>query len=124
MSVSLLYVVGARPNFVKAVPVVEAVSARSNVRQCVVHTGQHYDAVLSANVLEDLGLPRPDRFLGVGSGTHAEQTGRTLIAVEHVLLELRPRIVVVSGDVNATLAGPRKARSILVTCLARCSAAG
>jgi len=112
VSVSLLYVVGARPNFVKAVPVIDAVCARSEVVQCVVHTGQHYDSALSANVLEDLGLPKPDRFLGVGSGTHADQTGRTLIAVERALLEEQPKIVVVSGDVNATLGGALAAAKV------------
>ena len=69
------------------------------------HTGQHYDAALSDEILQDLGFPTPDRFLGIGSGTHAEQTGKTLIEVERVLLEERPDLVVVSGDVNATLAG-------------------
>ena len=101
---TVVFAVGARPNFVKMAPVVEACRRRGLFRRLVVHTGQHYDERLSAEILDDLGFPRPDRFLGVGSGTHAEQTGFTLVAFERVLLEERPDLVVVSGDVNATLA--------------------
>jgi UDP-N-acetylglucosamine 2-epimerase (non-hydrolysing) len=101
---TVVYAVGARPNFIKMAPVVEAVGRRGLFRQLVVHTGQHYDERMSAEILTDLGFPKPDRFLGVGSGSHAEQTGFTLIAFERVLLEERPDLVVVSGDVNATLA--------------------
>jgi UDP-N-acetylglucosamine 2-epimerase (non-hydrolysing) len=101
---TVAFAVGARPNFVKMAPVIEAVSRRGLYRRLVVHTGQHYDERLSTEILDDLGFPRPDRFLGVGSGSHAEQTGFTLIAFERVLLEERPDLVVVSGDVNATLA--------------------
>jgi UDP-N-acetylglucosamine 2-epimerase (non-hydrolysing) len=101
---TIVFAVGARPNFVKMAPVIEAVGRRGLFRQLVVHTGQHYDARMSAEILDDLGFPRPDRFLGIGSGSHGEQTGFTLIAFERVLLEERPDLVVVSGDVNATLA--------------------
>ena len=101
---TVVFAVGARPNFVKMAPVVDAVGRRGLFRRLVVHTGQHYDERLSAEILDDLGFPRPDRFLGIGSGTHAEQTGFTLVAFERVLLEERPGLVVVSGDVNATLA--------------------
>ena len=101
----VLFVVGARPNFVKTGPVVDALAEYPEVRRLVVHTGQHYDRALSEEVLDDLGFPAPDRHLGVGSGTHAEQTGRTLVEAERVLLDERPDLVVVSGDVNATLAG-------------------
>ncbi len=111
---TILYVVGARPNFVKAAPVIQALAGDQNVRQIVVHTGQHYDPALSEEVLEDLGFPVPDRFLGVGSGTHAEQTGKTLIAVEQVLLEDGPDLVVVSGDVNATLAAALAAAKLSI----------
>lgn len=101
----IVQAVGARPNFVKMAPVIDALARRERVEQLVVHTGQHYDRVLSDEIFEDLGLPRPDRFLGVGSGTHAEQTGRTLIEFERLLLEGEPPdLVVVGGDVNATLA--------------------
>jgi UDP-N-acetylglucosamine 2-epimerase (non-hydrolysing) len=102
---SIVFVVGARPNFVKTGPVVDALAGYPGLRPLVVHTGQHYDRALSEEILADLGFPPPDRHLGVGSGSHAEQTGRTLVEVERVLLEEEPDLVVVSGDVNATLAG-------------------
>ena len=98
------FVVGARPNFMKAAPVLRALEARG-ADVLLVHTGQHYDADMSDVFLHQLGLPRPDVFLGVGSGTHAEQTARALVGIEGVLLEERPRLVVVPGDVNSTLAG-------------------
>jgi UDP-N-acetylglucosamine 2-epimerase (non-hydrolysing) len=101
---TVVFAVGARPNFVKMAPVIEASRRRGLFRQVVVHTGQHYDERLSAEIIDDLGFPKPDRFLGIGSGSHGEQTGFTLVAFERVLLEDPPELVVVSGDVNATLA--------------------
>jgi UDP-N-acetylglucosamine 2-epimerase (non-hydrolysing) len=101
---TVVFAVGARPNFVKMAPVIEATRRRGLFRQVVVHTGQHYDERLSAEIIDDLGFPKPDRFLGIGSGSHGEQTGFTLVAFERVLLEDPPELVVVSGDVNATLA--------------------
>jgi UDP-N-acetylglucosamine 2-epimerase (non-hydrolysing) len=100
----IVHVVGARPNFVKMAPVIEALRRRPHVRQIVVHTGQHYDERMSDEMLGDLGLPAPDVFLGVGSGTHAEQTGKALISFEGVLRNFGPDLVVVAGDVNSTLA--------------------
>lgn len=106
MSASICFVVGARPNFMKAAPVHRALQALDpDLDVVLVHTGQHYDADMSAVFLEELGLPTPDVFLGVGSGTHAEQTARALVGVEQVLLDRRPQLVVVPGDVNSTLAG-------------------
>jgi UDP-N-acetylglucosamine 2-epimerase (non-hydrolysing) len=102
--VSIVLVVGARPNFVKMAPVVEALGAVPGFRQLVVHTGQHYDVRMSDEILADLRLPPPDLFLGVGSGPHGQQTGKALIAFEEVLLEARCDLVVVGGDVNSTLA--------------------
>jgi UDP-N-acetylglucosamine 2-epimerase (non-hydrolysing) len=100
----IVHAVGARPNFVKMAPVIDALRDRG-AKQMVVHTGQHYDAAMSADMLEDLAFPAPDRFLRVGSGTHGEQTGRILIGFEQVLLELpQVSLVVVGGDVNGTLA--------------------
>jgi UDP-N-acetylglucosamine 2-epimerase (non-hydrolysing) len=99
------FVVGARPNFMKAAPVLQALDAHSDVESLLVHTGQHYDSEMSDVFLRQLDLPTPDVFLGVGSGTHAEQTARALVGVEQVLLERRPALVVVPGDVNSTLAG-------------------
>jgi UDP-N-acetylglucosamine 2-epimerase (non-hydrolysing) len=101
---SVLHVVGARPNFVKMAPVVDAIERRGALEQVIVHTGQHYDARLSDDVLTDLGFPPPDRFLGVGSGTHGEQTAKVLAGFERILFEIQPRAVVVAGDVNSTLA--------------------
>jgi UDP-N-acetylglucosamine 2-epimerase (non-hydrolysing) len=98
----LLHVVGARPNFMKAAPVLAALKAHG-VQQTLVHTGQHYDAKLSAAIFLDLDLPDPDINLGVGSGTHAEQTAQILVGIERCL-EARPDMVVVYGDVNSTLA--------------------
>jgi UDP-N-acetylglucosamine 2-epimerase (non-hydrolysing) len=102
--VRLLYVVGARPNFMKVAPVLKAVAARGFAEQVLVHTGQHYDAAMSDVFFRDLGMPAPDVFLGVGSGTQAEQTGRVMLAFEPVVAERRPDLVVVAGDVNSTMA--------------------
>jgi UDP-N-acetylglucosamine 2-epimerase (non-hydrolysing) len=102
--VTFVHVVGARPNFVKMAPIVAALETRTDVRQLVVHTGQHYDSKMSDEVLNDLEFRAPDRFLGVGSGTHGAQTARVLADFEQVLLEERPVAVVVAGDVNSTLA--------------------
>lgn len=100
----ILHVVGARPNFMKIAPVMEALARRDGVTQRLVHTGQHYDAKMAGIFVEQLGLPRPDRDLEVGSGTQAEQTGAVMVKFEKVLEEERPDVVVVVGDVNSTLA--------------------
>lgn len=99
----VVHVVGARPNFVKAAPVVAALQARGQ-RQRVVHTGQHYDEAMSGVFFHDLGLPRPDTDLGVGSGTHAEQTAALMTGLEKEFIACSPDLVVVYGDVNSTLA--------------------
>jgi UDP-N-acetylglucosamine 2-epimerase (non-hydrolysing) len=101
--VKLLHVVGARPNFAKVAPVHRACAA-AGLDQVLVHTGQHYDAAMSQVFLTDLGLPPPDVNLAVGSGSHAEQTARIMIALEPVLMAERPDWVVVYGDVNSTVA--------------------
>jgi UDP-N-acetylglucosamine 2-epimerase (non-hydrolysing) len=100
---AIVHVIGARPNFVKMAPVVAALEERRAFRQVVVHTGQHYDAKMSGEVLADLDFPEPDRFLKVGSGAHGEQTAKVMLAFEAVLREERPVAVVVAGDVNSTL---------------------
>ena len=89
----ILHVVGARPNFMKAAPVLRALSSHSGVRQTLVHTGQHYDAAMSDVFFQQLEMPQPDRNLGVGSGTHAQQTAAVMVALEPVLLELKPDLV-------------------------------
>ena len=101
----ILYVVGTRPNFVKTAPVIGALRARlPDARHTIVHTGQHYDRLMSEVFLEELGVPAPDHMLEVGSGSHAAQTARTMERLEPVLLEERPDLVIVPGDVNSTLA--------------------
>ncbi|PSK97070.1 UDP-N-acetylglucosamine 2-epimerase (non-hydrolysing) [Murinocardiopsis flavida] len=99
----IVHIVGARPNFIKAAPVTAAL-ADLGIRQSVVHTGQHYDDRMSAVFFRELGLPRPDVDLGVGSGSHAEQTAALLVGLEREFTERRPRTVAVYGDVNSTLA--------------------
>jgi UDP-N-acetylglucosamine 2-epimerase (non-hydrolysing) len=100
----ILHVVGARPNFMKAAPVLRALALNSGVRQTLVHTGQHYDSAMSDVFFQQLQMPVPDCNLGVGSGTHAQQTAAILAAIEPVLLERKPDFVLVYGDVNSTMA--------------------
>jgi UDP-N-acetylglucosamine 2-epimerase (non-hydrolysing) len=103
--VKILNVVGARPNFMKMAPIVAAIARRpAELRQLLVHTGQHYDETMSASFFRELRIPAPDVNLEVGSGTHAEQTARVMLAFEPVLVGERPDWVVVVGDVNSTLA--------------------
>jgi UDP-N-acetylglucosamine 2-epimerase (non-hydrolysing) len=101
---TILNVVGARPNFMKIAPIHRRMLEHGGVRPILVHTGQHYDDKMSHTFFTELGMPEPDQFLGVGSGTHAEQTGAVMVALEKLLLELKPDAVVVVGDVNSTLA--------------------
>lgn len=103
MPAAVVHVVGARPNFMKAAPVIHGLEALG-VAQTVVHTGQHYDRAMSEVFFDELGLPEPDVNLGVGSGSHAEQTAALMVGLERTILELQPRLVVVYGDVNSTLA--------------------
>lgn len=94
---------GARPNFMKLAPLMEALRADSRFHALLVHTGQHYDHQMSGAFFRDLGLPDPDYSLGVGSGSHAQQTAAILSSFEPVLLDTRPDAVVVVGDVNSTM---------------------
>jgi UDP-N-acetylglucosamine 2-epimerase (non-hydrolysing) len=103
MGQTVAHVVGARPNFMKAAPVVRALGGRS-VNQVLIHTGQHYDVRLSDVFFRDLGLPEADLNLGVGSGSHAVQTAAIMVELEQAFLRLEPALVVVYGDVNSTLA--------------------
>lgn len=99
----ILSVVGARPQFVKLAPIDRAAAA-AGVEHVIVHTGQHYDPMLSDVFFEDLGIGKPDVHLGVGSGTHGVQTGAMLAALDAVLAEHRPDWVLVYGDTNSTVA--------------------
>ena len=96
--------VGARPNFMKVAPLHRIFSKIEAVQHLIVHTGQHYDRNMSKVFFDDLDLPRPDIYLGVGSGSHAEQTARVMIEFEKVLLREKPDLVIVVGDVNSTVA--------------------
>ena len=100
----LVHVVGTRPNLVKMAPVIGALRERfPDWPAAIVHTGQHYDRLMSEIFLEELGVPEPDHVLGVGSGSHAEQIARVLERLEPVLRAERPDLVIVPGDVNSTL---------------------
>lgn len=100
----VLNVVGARPNFVKAASLVAAYRGHDWVDPVLVHTGQHYDEAMSAGFFRDLGLPRPDVNLEVGSGSHATQTAEIMKAFERTALQVQPDVVLVFGDVNSTIA--------------------
>lgn len=99
---SILCVVGARPNFMKIAPIMRAFAARPGIHAVLVHTGQHYDASMKASFFEQLDIPEPDVDLGVGSGSHAVQTAEIMKRFEPVLDERAPDAVLVVGDVNST----------------------
>ncbi|HEY3209188.1 MAG TPA: UDP-N-acetylglucosamine 2-epimerase (non-hydrolyzing) [Actinomycetota bacterium] len=101
--ITVLEVAGARPNYMKVAPIHRAMLNAGGFAPLFVHTGQHYDWEMSQVFMRDLGLPTPDVELGVGSGSHAEQTAQVMLRLEPVLLERRPDVVVVVGDVNSTL---------------------
>ena len=103
MAETVAHVVGARPNFMKAAPVIQALERR-HVPQVVIHTGQHYDEQMSDVFFRELGLPEPDLNLGVGSGSHAVQTAAIMVELERAFARLDPTLIVVYGDVNSTLA--------------------
>ncbi len=100
----VLHVVGARPNFMKVAPVLSALDQRNGIEQIIVHTGQHYDANMSDIFFSQLAMPSADENLGVGSGSHAEQTAEVMRRIEPVLINRAPDVVVVYGDVNSTVA--------------------
>jgi UDP-N-acetylglucosamine 2-epimerase (non-hydrolysing) len=100
----ILLVAGTRPNFIKIAPLMEAMSVYPQLQAVLLHTGQHYDYEMSLSFFQQLGIREPDVFLGVGSGSHAGQTAEILVRFEKVVLEKKPDLVVVVGDVNSTLA--------------------
>lgn len=110
----ILHVVGARPNFIKVAPVVRALTAIGSVQQTIVHTGQHYDKNMSDVFFEQLGIPKPDVNLEVGSGTHAYQTAHIMLHLEELLLKDKPDRVLVYGDVNSTVAAAMVCAKLLI----------
>lgn len=98
-------IIGARPQFIKAAVVARALRAKANVTELIVHTGQHFDANMSDVFFDELNIPRPDFHLGIGGGTHGQNTGRMIEALEGVLLQEQPDWVLVYGDTDSTLAG-------------------
>jgi len=109
-----LHIVGARPNFMKAAPVLRALARHANVRQTLVHTGQHYDKGMSDVFFRELGMPEPDVNLAVGSGSQASQTAEVMLRLEPVVVAQRPDCVVVYGDVNSTLAAALVCAKVLI----------
>ncbi|MBD2231231.1 non-hydrolyzing UDP-N-acetylglucosamine 2-epimerase [Phormidium tenue] len=101
----LLTIVGARPQFIKASTVSRVVAQSPCIKEIILHTGQHYDRAMSDVFFAELAIPQPQYNLGIGSGSHGQQTGQMLAAVEQVLLQEQPDIVLVYGDTNSTLAG-------------------
>lgn len=111
-----VHVVGVRPNFMKIAPIMAALERHTGVEQLLVHTGQHYDPEMSQVFFEDLGIPRPDINLGIGSENDGSRTGKMMVQLQPVLSELRPDCVVVVGDVNSTMAAALAAAKLEIPC--------
>ena len=111
----IILVVGARPNFMKIAPLYAELNRRG-VTQMLMHTGQHYDDNMSKVFFDDLGMPKPDIYLGIGSGSHAEQTGRVMMEFEKICIENNPSMVVVVGDVNSTVACSIVCAKLIIPC--------
>ena len=112
--IRVLALVGARPNFMKIAPLLRELRSRERFETTLVHTGQHYDAAMSADFFRDLGIPEPDVNLAVGSGSHAAQTAQVLVGVEDLLVEQRPEALLLVGDVNSTVAASLAAAKLLI----------
>ena len=93
--IRILAVAGARPNFMKIAPILRELNGRPDFDTFLIHTGQHYDANMSDNFFRDLGIPSPDINLGIGSGTHGQQTGQVLMKIERLLIERSPRSYII-----------------------------
>lgn len=113
-NLKILNVVGARPNFMKIAPIHRIMEASERMKPILMHTGQHYDNTMSKIFFKDLGLPEPDVYLGVGSGTHAQQTGAVMVELEKIALQIKPDLVLVVGDVNSTMAASLVASKLYI----------
>ncbi len=102
--IKIINVVGARPNFMKIAPIDRVMAGYNNIEKILVHTGQHYDERMSKFFFDDLQMPKPDIYLNIGSGSHAVQTAKIMVEFEKVLLQHKPDLVIVVGDVNSTVA--------------------
>jgi UDP-N-acetylglucosamine 2-epimerase (non-hydrolysing) len=111
---TIVHVVGARPNYMKIAPLMEALKGAPGIRQVLVNTGQHYDEAMSKSFLRELALPAPDRNLEVGSASHAVQTAKVMIGFEEACLAEKPDLVVVVGDVNSTMAASLVAAKLMI----------
>ena len=111
---TIVHLVGARPNYMKIAPLMEALKGAPGIRQVLVNTGQHYDEAMSKAFLRELELPAPDRNLEVGSASHAVQTAKVMIGFEEVCLAEKPDLVVVAGDVNSTMAASLVAAKLMI----------
>ncbi len=107
-------IVGARPQFIKAATLSRAISSQSGIRELLIHTGQHFDSNMSEVFFVELDIRKPDRNLGIGGGTHGENTGRMLEAIEKVLIDEKPNWVFVYGDTDSTLAGALAAAKLRI----------
>jgi len=114
----IVTIVGARPQFIKAAAISQAIQklnkTKRRIQEILVHTGQHYDTMMDKVFFEELKVPKPDYHLGVGSGSHAKQTGKMLGRIEMVLEKVRPEMVIVYGDTNSTLAGALAAAKLKI----------
>lgn len=110
----ILHVVGARPNFMKVAPVWRAIDKMTDFDQLLIHTGQHYDKNMSDVFFNELELREPNEYLGVGSGSHAEQTAAIMVAIEQILTKNKPDFVMVYGDVNSTVAATIVCSKLLI----------
>ena len=102
--IKIICVVAARPNFIKIAPLLEEFKKHKKFKPILVHTGQHYDYNMSSSFFKELNIQKPDYNLGIKAGLHGEQTGKTMIEFERVCLKEKPQLVIVVGDVNATIA--------------------
>ena len=101
----IISVVGARPNFIKIAPIHRSFQTyKSDINHLICHTGQHFDEKMSKIFFDELQMPKPDFYLGLGGGSHALQTSRIMVEFEKILLDEKPDLVIVPGDVNSTIA--------------------